>query len=205
MMDMELIESVRALMRLGRSNNEIALFLGKPRSTIREYRNHILGRTGPPLSSKWWSREQDETLINLWALGLSASQVGSELNKTRCAVLGRLHRLHVPPRPRERSVSVKSNHKGRQPRLVARLSALIPEPVAPPPENAVTLLDLEERHCRYPVSQGLYCGATKRQVLVDGQAIYDSSYCPYHANLCTTTRDPYAQPTRHRFTLSSQR
>ena len=46
-----------------------------------------------------WTEERIAQLRSLWTQGLSASQIGLRIAKTRSAVLGKVHRLDLPPRP----------------------------------------------------------------------------------------------------------
>lgn len=46
-----------------------------------------------------WSKEQIDTLTNMWNDGASASQIGEKIFKTRNAVIGMSHRLYLPSRP----------------------------------------------------------------------------------------------------------
>ena len=52
----------------------------------------------PQRSSKFWTPEQDAIVSMLWARGESAQAVGLRVGKSRNAVIGRLHRLALPPR-----------------------------------------------------------------------------------------------------------
>lgn len=45
-----------------------------------------------------WTREQDAELTQLWAGGLSTSEIGGAMGVTKNAVIGRAHRLDLPPR-----------------------------------------------------------------------------------------------------------
>ena len=46
-----------------------------------------------------WTEERIAQLRSLWEQGLSASQIGLRIAKTRSAVLGKVHRLALPTRP----------------------------------------------------------------------------------------------------------
>jgi GcrA cell cycle regulator len=46
-----------------------------------------------------WPAERDERLRVLWAEGLPASAIGRDLGVSKDGVVGRVHRLHLAPRP----------------------------------------------------------------------------------------------------------
>lgn len=46
-----------------------------------------------------WTEDQDAKLRRLWADGLSSAQIGAAMRMTKNAVVGRAHRLKLPPRP----------------------------------------------------------------------------------------------------------
>lgn len=73
-----------------------------------------------------WSSEHDATLRRLWANGLSASTIASEMRLvSRSAVIGRIHRLKLPS-PISKRANSANNRKPRAP------SAPRPH-LAPPP------------------------------------------------------------------------
>ncbi|HQU05595.1 MAG TPA: GcrA family cell cycle regulator, partial [Acidocella sp.] len=46
-----------------------------------------------------WSEEIIAKLRALWAEGLSTAEIGRRLNISKNAVVGKAHRLNLPPRP----------------------------------------------------------------------------------------------------------
>ena len=46
-----------------------------------------------------WTEEQIDQLKELWSEGLSTSEIGRKLGVTKNAVVGKAHRLGLPPRP----------------------------------------------------------------------------------------------------------
>ncbi len=46
-----------------------------------------------------WTDERIEELKQLWGEGLSAQDIGKKLGVTKNAVIGKAHRLGLPPRP----------------------------------------------------------------------------------------------------------
>lgn len=86
-----------------------------------------------------WTEERIEALRKHWDDGLSASQIAEKLGEgvTRNAVIGKAHRLGLKSRPSP----VKS--EPAQPKA---------KPKASPKANSkVTLLDLTERICKWPI------------------------------------------------------
>lgn len=49
----------------------------------------------------WWNADRDDKLRELWAAGLTTTEIGQALGSgcTKNAVIGRAHRLELPPRP----------------------------------------------------------------------------------------------------------
>jgi GcrA cell cycle regulator len=45
-----------------------------------------------------WTRAQIDELTRLWGEGLTGSQIGQRMGITKCAVLGKVHRLGLPVR-----------------------------------------------------------------------------------------------------------
>jgi GcrA cell cycle regulator len=150
-----------------------------------------------------WTDERVELLRKLWNEGLSASQVAAELGAgiTRNAVIGKIHRLGLaerakaPSAPRPRVA--KPPRQPSQPRAhgpsvmgnvalafaphahVAARPALEEEVVIPMSER-VTLMELREAMCRWPMgdpttSEFRFCGAKS--------PIGAGPYCGYHARV----------------------
>ena len=89
-----------------------------------------------------WTEERVATLKELWEKGLSASQIATELGGvTRNAVIGKAHRMGLASRP--------SPVKGEAAK--ARPAAVKKAPVKKQPKQRVTLLDLTDRMCKWPI------------------------------------------------------
>jgi len=58
----------------------------------------MTGATGPRPASALWTPDQDALLKELWLTGLSCTEIGVRLGKTKSAVTGRAHRQMLPPR-----------------------------------------------------------------------------------------------------------
>lgn len=126
-----------------------------------------------------WTEERDAELRRMWDSGMSAKQIAISLKcgLTRNAVIGRLHRLGLRrgDKPRIERVAKVQAERVRTSKAVIRL----PRPARPPilpteplPEfrcepigPGVALLDLQWRHCRWPVHRdgepARFCGAER--------------------------------------------
>jgi GcrA cell cycle regulator len=154
-----------------------------------------------------WTEERVDLLKKLWGEGLSASQIAGKLGEvTRNAVIGKVHRLGLagrattsrmrPARPRNniaifppRAPQVQFRTFGntalkpafvpveeRRPAVIMPLHRPLPELDAPPAER-VSLLELKECMCRWPVGDPMeegfhFCGRKKST---------GASYCEHHA------------------------
>lgn len=150
-----------------------------------------------------WTEERVDLLRKLWTEGLSASQVAAELGPgiTRNAVIGKIHRLGLAeraktataPRPR----APKAPRTPAQPRVnghivhgnvalayapnfqpIARVQPQ--EEVVIPMSERVTLMELRESMCRWPMGDPTtpefrFCGGKS--------PIGGSPYCTYHARI----------------------
>ena len=82
-----------------------------------------------------WTDERVELLKKLWADGLSASQIATELgNVTRNAVIGKVHRLGLSGRAKD----VKAASATPRARKVTRAPSA-PAPIPPQPHSNVVL------------------------------------------------------------------
>jgi GcrA cell cycle regulator len=134
--------------------------------------------------------------------GLSAGKIAAALNAvaqvhvTRCAVIGKIHRLHLrdawrrtvrslpkpPRRPRQRPRKVVAANGAQQAVVKVRSKVRLPptpEPVPPPPDHMQArhgLLALGHGDCRWPYSDPRaadfrFCGKP---------ALPDRPYCAAH-------------------------
>ncbi len=79
-----------------------------------------------------WTDERVELLKKLWSDGLSASQIATELgNVTRNAVIGKVHRLGLSGRAKDKAAAAQ------RPRKAARAPSA---PVAIPPQNRTNVI-----------------------------------------------------------------
>jgi GcrA cell cycle regulator len=152
-----------------------------------------------------WTDERVELLRKLWLEGLSASRIAHELANgiTRNAVIGKVHRLGLSGRVKAPSVAGGRERMKQLPRTATpRMSAPIirgntalalkpriaeapaPRPVEEvliPMSERVTLMELREAMCRWPLgdpttTEFRFCGAKK-------EAVGEGPYCTYHTRV----------------------
>ncbi|HEY8163325.1 MAG TPA: GcrA family cell cycle regulator [Methylocystis sp.] len=157
-----------------------------------------------------WTDERVELLRKLWSDGLSASQVAAELGPgiTRNAVIGKIHRLGLAERAKTANATRPRAAKAAAPRQVAAPSAAAapragghvvhgnvalafapqavvvaratPEEVVVPISERVTLMELRESMCRWPMGDPTspefrFCGGKS--------PIGGGPYCAHHAGI----------------------
>lgn len=151
-----------------------------------------------------WTKEEDERVIALWNDGHSASIIAALIgnDKSRNAVIGRLHRLGksgnrptiarrstYPGKKRKRKLKPRVYYKPKSP--VAKLLAepFTPRPVPVIPEHErKSLIDLEDGDCRWPCTDGpphAFCARKKVPGL---------PYCPDHARAAYSAPQPRTAP-----------
>lgn len=165
-----------------------------------------------------WTDERVELLKKLWTDGLSASQIAAELgNVTRNAVIGKVHRLGLSGRAKDvkpASAAPRARKATRAPSAPAPIApqpngkavlASIPlqpmraepevmtedEDLAIPMSERVTIMDLRESMCRWPMGDPTkpefrFCGA---------RSITSLPYCTHHARIAY---QPVAERKRER-------
>jgi GcrA cell cycle regulator len=148
-----------------------------------------------------WTDERVEQLKKLWSDGLSASQIAAELGGiTRNAVIGKVHRLGLSGRTKAPSSSAprprkpRTSHMLRVARPAIRGNTALAQAFAydydvevepAHVENVVpigqrrTLLELNERTCRWPVGDP----ATSEFYFCGGNAVTGLPYCAYHSRI----------------------
>ena len=152
-----------------------------------------------------WTEERVDQLRRLWEDGLSASRIASQIGGiSRNAVIGKVHRLGLagrvkpsesaPVAARRRPVHeapveiVEEATLAEPPAIVSHrpapsfpmtAPAPAPEPVALAVSQRVTIMDLRESMCRWPMGDPTspefrFCG---------GRAIAGLPYCTHHAQI----------------------
>lgn len=145
----------------------------------------VRARTAP------WSDEDVEQLKALWGQGLSASQISRQLGVTRNAVIGKVHRLHLPsrpappPRPRRSPAQRTGQRPGPRERSGARVTAVRPEPIDWSAVRALeeapgeaTLLTLGPHMCKWPIGDPATAGFT-----LCGRVRSTGPYCATHGRV----------------------
>lgn len=151
-----------------------------------------------------WTDERVELLRKLWSEGLSASRVAAALGPdiTRNAVIGKIHRLGLAERaktatqPRPRAQRAQQQQRPAVPQsprgvVIGNVAlALAPQTIiAPraeprdvviPISERVTIMDLRESMCRWPMGDPTtpefrFCGAKS--------PIGQGPYCANHAQI----------------------
>ncbi|MCF4127833.1 GcrA family cell cycle regulator [Methylobacterium sp. SyP6R] len=159
-----------------------------------------------------WTKERVELLKRLWSDGRSASQIAAEIGGvSRNAVIGKVHRLGLAGRVLKANGAAPAG--GRRPRpesgaaapVAETPSMLAPAPpalalVQPAPSSAtvalpesarVTIMELREFMCRWPMGDPStpdfrFCG---------DRAIAGLPYCTHH---CRIAYQPAAERKRER-------
>lgn len=108
-----------------------------------------------------WTEERTALLRKLWAEGLSGSQIAKQLGGcTRCAVIGKVHRLGLAYRLSAPRPPVRANKRTRRnikprayvppPSTPATLSSILAQIAALDPiDETVSLTSIEPGRCRY--------------------------------------------------------
>jgi GcrA cell cycle regulator len=134
-----------------------------------------------------WTEDLDERVKTLWGLGRSASEIAALVGggKTRCAIIGRLHRLGLKRRDKQTHIEARFNAKRQWKAKKPNRTKLErpPEPKAepfepaPPPDvepvTSVTFAELESHHCRWPYGERehRFCGCRR---------VAGAPYCEAH-------------------------
>jgi GcrA cell cycle regulator len=162
-----------------------------------------------------WTDERVELLKNLWAEGLSASQIAAELGGiTRNAVIGKVHRLGLSGRAKSPSSSAPRARKPRAtthmrlPRAQIRGNTALAyaydteeEQVPAVIENIIpmgqrrTILELTEDTCHWPIGDPgaadfFFCG---------GHTVAALPYCSYHSRVAYQPSGDRRRNTRPQF------
>lgn len=131
-----------------------------------------------------WDSEREQALAELWDRGLTGTEIVRRLpGTTRSMIMGKARRMGLSHRAASGGrQGSKPGHKRKRKQDSGGLTPLpdraavvpIPHASLPPLDlsNAVTLEQLEPRHCRWPLDDGRYCGHTRAHVTV--------SFCRQH-------------------------
>lgn len=130
-----------------------------------------------------WPPDRDDALRDMWAAGMTASAIAIALCTSKNAIIGRVHRLHLPGRPSP--IRARATPKPVVVRAVRTLPAL-PSVVVVAPVRAtvmppapvpalVPMPRLAHAACCWPVS-----GTGRRTVWCDQPSVR-GPYCETHA------------------------
>lgn len=131
-----------------------------------------------------WTDERVERLKRLWADGYSASIVAMMLGDvTRNAVIGKVHRLELPPRgPRARQPRPPRRMREKSPPKFAKAPVVprIAVKLTAPEPKMLQVAELRSNHCRWPVGDPRkpgfgFCG--------EKVAPGSQPYCAYHQEI----------------------
>jgi GcrA cell cycle regulator len=157
---------------------------------------------------KLWTDDEDKLLAEMYEKGLSASQIAKKIpgRSSRNAIIGRIHRLKLPPRaPRpvtgkRDGLIARPSRSFRQPqlskeatRILRELAAqmketatVVEKPDVAGPVGGVALLDLTPSSCRWPINspprfgEFRFCGAHRAEGRPYCQRHADIAYTPLH-------------------------
>lgn len=133
------------------------------------------------MEGKPWSDDELAKLKDMWLEGASAAKIARALpGRTRCAVLGKVHRIKGIPK----RVTTIARSRAQRGIPAPRKVTVPPENIIPasqlkPADPPIFTRDLEDKHCRFPYDDPQapdrggyrYCGRDKSGA---------SRYCDSH-------------------------
>jgi GcrA cell cycle regulator len=132
-----------------------------------------------------WTEAKINHLTTLWKAGHSASEISRRLHvASRCAVIGKLHRLGLaagprPAIPREKACAKRP--EGRKTTRVRPPAVRVSAACVPAPDAAMRcdILGLTRSSCRFPIGDPgaadfAFCGAPRAGA---------HSYCAHHLRI----------------------
>lgn len=144
---------------------------------------------------KPWTPKDIALLTEKWNAGCTSSVIGKIMDRSRCSILGKVHRLKLPKREQPDTGRTKALRKPRakketQGKKTWNASGSVP-PTAVKDTNTLKPLipdmeDLKNNDCRFPSGHfgeaGFgFCGRPKKE---------NSSYCEAHYSITTTPMLP---------------
>ena len=148
----------------------------------------------------WTKEETVARLRALWAEGHSTAEIGRRMGTSKNAIVGKAHRLHLPPRASPiRAKGTGTPRKPAAPRvrgpslppLPAAAAGSVPSPTAPSaparpsapapePQPATVFKPLAARHpCCWPFGEP----GTREYRTCDGPSVPGKPYCAEHASI----------------------
>jgi len=122
-----------------------------------------------------WTDIKNSMLADLWARGMTASAIAEQMEMTKNQVIGKVHRLDLPPRETKVGKEPTFRPKRRQrfkPKTVQ--PRIICEAVEP---LHIGFAELTAFNCHFPFGESApftFCG----------HASLGGSYCEYHRSVC---------------------
>ena len=149
-----------------------------------------------------WDNRAIAVLKELCKTGISFTLIGRVMGISKNAAIGKAARLKLNKSPAP-SVPIVRKVTVFKPKPAPKPRALLPKEIPPTPPvsvsipemRLVTMMQLTDQHCRYPIdtpTEMLFCGRVP-----DGKP----PYCQAHAKLCYVPPKP---PNRSERTLSIQ-
>jgi len=135
----------------------------------------------------FWTPTKIKLLMQYWADGLSARQIGAKLGTTRNAAIGKVHRLKLQPKPKPepkpKPQPEPRSTKATPPRPIVN-------PVVPVGDACAATMALVADSCRWPMGDP----CTDRFMYCDKKKLEDYPYCDEH---CRKAYHEFGMP-RHR-------
>ena len=152
-----------------------------------------------------WPDEKSAKLKQLWAEGKSGSEIAKVLGKetTRNAVIGKVHRLRIPPRekpqrlsPPKRKRPVRAGRacppsphqvRRRAPKLLARREAAVqrlPEVIMPPECKPVSIMDHQPSQCGWVIGDP----AGPATLMCSDHKVAGKYWCAFHNQIGYSVR-----------------
>lgn len=176
--DDQRIAMLKRMRAEGATYSEMGAALGCSRSSI----GGKIARLGVPRSSGYehapkWTREEDAKLRALFDDGLTLDQIGEALDRSRCGIEHRAHKLGWTRRRVARQPSMPGNAPSI--REVKRAMARLPVS-GEQPKNPKSFFDIEPHDCRWVLNDGrpedfLFCA--------DPTADSRLPYCALHCRI----------------------
>lgn len=130
------------------------------------------------MTASIWTEDRISRLADLWRQGWTASQIARDLGRevSRCAVLGKLHRLGLGRGPQVGALSVvRSRARAHRPKVTLRAPRFDPRPETPATATA-TVLTVGRGECRWPYGHPGEAGFG-----LCGRTVARGAFCAAHA------------------------
>ncbi len=101
-----------------------------------------------------WTDEKIENLKQLWDKGLTTMEIGKALGISKNAVVGKVHRLQLPPRPSPiRKAGEEKKIRPRKPIPTKTKASVKKETLnnTVPDAKKVSLMEVTATSCRWPI------------------------------------------------------